>query len=93
MAWRPARSAAQRQHHDLSGLLAFANTFTNTGAIVATGGTITIAGTFATTGTFTANNTKLNIGGTISGGSLLALLNNSSDTVTYTATYENTGRC
>ena len=74
-----------------SGLLAFANTFTNTGAIVATGGTVTIAGTFATTGTFTANNTKLTIGGTISGASLLAAVNNSSNTVTYTATYENTG--
>ncbi len=74
-----------------SGLLAFANSFTNTGSVVATGGTVTIAGTFVTTGAFTANNTKLTIGGTISGASLLALLNNSSDTVTYTATYENSG--
>ena len=74
-----------------SGLLAFGSSFINTGSVVASGGTVAIAGTFATTGTFVANNTKVTIGGTVSGAALLALLNNATDTVAYTAVYENAG--
>ena len=74
-----------------SGVLAFGSTFTNTGAILVSGGTLTIGGRFVTTGTFTVNNARVSVGGTVTGASILALLSNTSDVVTYTAVYNNSG--